>query len=345
MQSVFINFKSYFIFLFYGLFVVSLTSCDKKPKETPPAEKITMQPAPIFNADSAYFFVEKQVSFGKRIPNTASHVACGNYLVNTFKNYGWQVTEQVFEATAFDGTVLKSKNIIATWQPELKTRILLAAHWDTRPFADQEKDKNLHKQPIDGANDGGSGVGILLEIARSIANHTATNPQNNPKVGIDIILFDSEDYGQPEGTNSEQYKQDTWCLGSQYWAKNKHIAGYSAYYGILLDMVGAKDAKFHKEGQSMKFVPSITNKVWQTGIQLGYDNFFVDNTVEGIIDDHIYVNQIAKIPMLDIIEYAPENQSYFNKDWHTLNDNMTIIDRKTLKAVGQTVLQVVYNEN
>jgi hypothetical protein len=323
-----------------GVCLFSLWSCKTEVKEQPKAEKIVMQPVPEFNADSAYFFVEKQVGFGKRIPNTPEHIACGNYLATTLRNLGWQVTEQTFDATAFDNTVLKSKNIIASWKPEATTRVLLAAHWDTRPFADQEKDEKLKKQPIDGANDGGSGVGILLEIARTIAR----NPQMATPVGVDIIFFDSEDYGQPDGTTAETYKQDTWCLGSQYWAKNKHQANYSAYYGILLDMVGAKGAKFYKEGQSMKSVPSITNKVWQTGMQLGYTNFFVDKEVDGIIDDHVYVNQLAKIPMLDIIEYEPTDRNFFNKDWHTLNDNMTIIDRQTLKAVGHTVVQVIYNE-
>jgi glutaminyl-peptide cyclotransferase len=321
--------------------LLSLYACKSEtPKENTTQSPPIMQKSPEFNADSAYFFVEKQVSFGKRIPNTPAHIACGNYFVSYLKNIGWSVTEQLFDATAFDGKILKSRNIIASWKPENKTRILLAAHWDTRPFADQEKDEKLKTQAIDGANDGGSGVGILLEIARTIAN----TPNISSKVGIDIILFDSEDYGQPDGTNAENYKQDTWCLGSQYWAKNKHIKNYSAYYGILLDMVGAKGAKFYQEGQSMQYAPTITNKVWETAKALGYQETFVAKQVESIIDDHVYVNQLAAIPMLDIIEYEPSDKSYFNKNWHTLQDNMQIIDKETLKKVGQTVLQTIYNE-
>jgi hypothetical protein len=317
------------------------TACNTKTtKENTEIQKITMQKSPNFNADSAYYFVEKQVSFGKRIPNTPPHVACGDYLAKTLKDFGWIVIEQNFDATAYDGKILKSRNIIASWKPEISTRILLAAHWDTRPFADQEKDEKLRNQGIDGANDGGSGVGILLEVARIMAQ----NKDIASKVGVDIVFFDSEDYGQPEGTSSDDYKKDTWCLGSQYWAKNKHKENYSAYYGILLDMVGAKGAKFYKEGQSMKFVPTVTNKLWQTGQQLGYTDNFIDKEAEFIIDDHVYINEIAHIPMLDIIEYEPSDKAYFNNDWHTLNDNMTIIDRKTLKAVGQTVTQMIYNE-
>ncbi len=334
----------------FGLLAIPIlifNACEKKAsQETTNQEKtkIIMQKAPDFNADSAYYFVEKQVKFGKRIPNTVAHIACGDYLVNILRDYGWEVIEQKFDATAFDGKILKSRNIIASWKPEAKTRILLAAHWDTRPFADQEKDKTLHTQAIDGANDGGSGVGILLEMARVIASSKTLHPAIESKVGIDIIFFDSEDYGQPDGTTTETYKQDTWCLGSQYWAKNKHKENYSAYYGILLDMVGAKGAKFYKEGQSMKFVPTITDKLWLTAKDLGHEGYFIDKTAESIIDDHVYVNQIAHIPMLDIIEYENSDNNYFNKDWHTLHDNMSIIDKGTLKSVGQTVLQMVYNE-
>ena len=191
--------------IYYSLFAMLFTACNTKTSnETAKIEKIIMQKSPDFNADSAYSFVAKQVEFGKRIPNTSSHIACGNYLAATFRSFGWTVIEQNFEVQAFDGKTLKSRNIIASWKPEISTRILLAAHWDTRPFADQEKDEKLKNQPIDGANDGGSGVGILLEIARTMAQNQAITS----KVGVDIILFDSEDYGQPEGTSSENYKQD-----------------------------------------------------------------------------------------------------------------------------------------
>ena len=329
----------------FGLAVL-LASCETKKnngsltEQLNTATTIQLKKAPVFEADSAYAFVQKQVSFGTRVPNTPPHVACGNYLAATLKQYGWQVTEQPFEAKAFDGTVLKSKNIFAAWNPSATKRILLAAHWDTRPFADQEKDATKHKTPIDGANDGASGVAVLLEIARTVA----ASKEIPLEVGIDILLLDSEDYGQPEGTNSADYKQDTWCLGSQYWANNKHQANYGAYYGILLDMVGGMNAKFHQEQQSMKYAPSVVQQVWQIGQQLGYGQYFITQSSEPIIDDHIYINNIARIPMIDIIHYDPSDGNYFQNDWHTLNDNIKIIDKQTLKAVGQTVLQTVYNE-
>jgi glutaminyl-peptide cyclotransferase len=329
------------IFFACSLFLFACENQDNKKKENLETPKLVLQKTPDFRADSAYYFVEKQVSFGKRVPNTKSHLQCGNYLVSTLKRFGWQVVEQPFDALAFDNKVLKSRNIIASWQPQASKRILLAAHWDSRPFADQDADKTKQKEPIDGANDGGSGVAVLLEIARTVAANQAIALKD---VGIDLIFFDSEDYGQPEGTPAAEYKANMWCLGSQHWAKNKHKENYSAYFGILLDMVGGKNAKFHKEGQSMKYAPTITQTLWQTGQQLGYASYFVDREADAIIDDHVYVNEIAKIPMLDIIEYDNADGNYFNKHWHTQQDNLQNIDQQTLKAVGQTVLQVVYNE-
>lgn len=322
-------------FIFIGSFAFLLFSCgedsNKKTDKTIPDTEVIKKTeivAPSFNQDSAYAFIEKQVAFGPRVSNTPAHMQCADYLVSTLKKNGFQLIEQDFQAKGFDGKTLRSKNIIASINPSATKRILLAAHWDTRPWSDEDK-KNPTKK-FDGANDGGSGVGILLEIARSI-NQSA----KKPAVGIDIILFDAEDYGKSE-------HQDSYCLGSQYWAKNKHIPGYSAFYGILLDMVGAKGARFNKEGVSMEYAPSIVNKVWDQASALGYNQYFIHQTTGNITDDHYYVNKLGQIPMIDIIEYGSE--SGFGDYWHTQNDNMQVIDKATLKAVGQTLLQVLYNE-
>lgn len=319
---------------------VLFTGCERerKSERTAPAqaEQLTLVPSPEFNADSAFAFVKTQVDFGPRVPNTQPHIRCGNWIVDRLKQYGWQVTEQNFDAVAFDGTVLRSRNIIGSFNPQASKRILLAAHWDTRPFADED-DENIRK-PIDGANDGGSGVGVLLEVARAI--HLS---ETKPEVGVDIIFFDAEDYGTPEFWEGE-FKEDSWCLGSQHWSRNKHVPGYTAYYGILLDMVGAPNARFAKDEISMNYAPSVARKVWEIGQKLGYSHHFVNQTAGGFTDDHYYVNRIAKIPMIDIIEYDPSNGNYFSKVWHKHDDTIDNIDRNTLKAVGKTVLQTVYQE-
>jgi hypothetical protein len=325
--------------LIYGLLFGLLWSCDKTPKvEDKPLENPVKSIAcPAFNQDSAYAYIEKQVNFGPRVPNSEAHKKCGKYFVDAFKSMGWEVIEQDFTAKAWDGTELKSKNVIAVYNPNAEKRILLGAHWDTRPYADQEDDKSLHHKPIDGANDGASGVGVLMEIARSIQKSS-----QKPNIGIDIILFDSEDYGTPDFEDSNQ-EAEYWCLGSQYWSTHRHTIGYSAYYGILLDMVGAKDATFAKEGLSMQAAESVVNKVWQKGQGLGYGKYFVDKTVGGITDDHAFVIKNTGIKMIDIIQYNNESQ-FFGEYWHTHDDNIKVIDKQTLKAVGQTVLEVLYSE-
>ena len=321
--------------------VVVLLACEQEKKsgnKLLPEKEIQPEIAiPAFNGDSAYDFIEKQVNFGPRVPNKAAHKACAAFLVEKLKSYTPQVIEQDFESTAYDGTVLSLKNIIASFNPGQSKRILLAAHWDTRPFADQ--DSVAFNEPITGANDGGSGVGVLLEIARQL------HLNGDFDVGVDIILFDGEDYGVPANENGfRDVPYAGFCLGSQHWSRNKHIPNYSAYYGVLLDMVGARGAKFYQEGLSMNSAPTIVKKVWDYGHSLGYGDYFIYQKSEEILDDHKFVNQWANIPMIDIIEHDPSEGNYFGKYWHTHRDNMDLIDKNTLKAVGQTVLKLIYME-
>ncbi|WP_181304753.1 M28 family peptidase [Rufibacter sp. XAAS-G3-1] len=324
-----------------GLFLAAaLPACDKKTNsdtatvEQPAAAETVNVSA--FNADSAYQFVARQVSFGPRVPNTPAHRACGDYLIGKLEGYGGTLQVQSFTAKAYDGTTLDLRNIMAQFNPQASKRILLAAHWDTRHVAD--KDPQNPTTPIDGANDGASGVAVLLEIARQLQ----ANPLKGD-VGVDIMLFDGEDYGQPD--NAGDYIPDTWCLGSQYWAKNLLPKGYTANYGILLDMVGAKGARFAREETSRVYAGDVVEKVWKTAHQLGYSDYFPFQDSPGITDDHTYVIQHANIRMADIVAYDPSSpDGFFGPYHHRHTDNMDIIDRNTLKAVGQTVLHVVMTE-
>lgn len=313
--------------------VLVFISCNEEVKKQPVKASKTQEKAklerPNFNSDSAYAFIQKQVDFGPRVPNTPAHVATGNYLSQKLGSYNFEITEQTGQVVAFDGKKLNIKNIIGAYKTELNNRILLFAHWDTRPFADQDTERV--DEPILGANDGASGVGVLLEIARQI------NLQQ-PNIGVDIIFFDAEDYGERNGN------ADTWCLGSQYWANNPHKSGYSANFGILLDMVGAKDAIFTKESISMENATAYVNLVWNNAEALGHQKHFNKRPTTHVgIDDHYYVNKIAKIPSLDIIQYDPSTRA-FAPHWHTHNDNMAVIDKNTLQAVGETVLATVIQE-
>ena len=322
------------------LLLALLSACNSEgPVTDPPANAPALPalpPTPLFNPDSAYAFVAKQVSFGPRVPGTPPHTACADWMVAKLKGYGAQVIEQRATVKAFNGKELPLCNIIARFDTSSKERLLLLAHYDTRPFADKDKERPI--EPILGANDGGSGVGILLEIARQLGGK-----KHGP--GIDLLFTDVEDYGQPSGAITMDEKSiETWALGSQYFAKNPHVAGYTARFGILLDMCGARDARFYREAISMRFAPAIVNKVWRTAAAIGYGDRFVQESKYFVgTDDHLPINERLRIPTIDIIEFH-EPTNGFHPSWHTHADNMDVIDPATLKAVGQTVLESVWKE-
>ncbi|MDO9186209.1 MAG: M28 family peptidase [Bacteroidia bacterium] len=326
------RFKNKILLLFFVTTLFFLASCRNETEQTTETvdiknvgvKKVT---APDFNADSAYAYIKAQVDFGPRVPGTSSHAKCADYLVSKLKSYGLETIVQRGTVQTFDKKQFTLKNIIATFKPEAQSRILICSHWDTRPFADSDtKDKD---KPIDGANDGASGVGVALEIARQISTI-------QPNIGIDIIFFDLEDYGT-SGDN------ESWCLGSQFWAKNLHKTNYYANFGVLLDMVGGPNAIFPKESKSVEYASAAVDKVWKAASNIGYGNYFLSQTKEFVgVDDHIYVNQ-AGIPCIDIIEYNQATGG-FGDYHHTHKDNISLIDKNTLKAVGQTLLEVIYNE-
>ncbi|CAG5009913.1 hypothetical protein DYBT9275_04596 [Dyadobacter sp. CECT 9275] len=321
--------------LFLSLLAIQGCNNSTSSEQTSEQQAPKLVPAPAFNADSAYHFVKQQVNFGPRVPNTAAHKACGDYLVATLRKFGFQVTEQTFVATTFDGKKLNARNIIGSYNPQEPKRILLASHWDSRPFSDQ--DSTVKTKPVPAANDGASGVGVLLEIARVISTQA-----QKPGVGVDIIFFDAEDWGNSSEATDEY---SGFCLGSQHWAANKHVPNYTAYFGVLLDMVGAKGATFQKEGYSVQMADEVVREIWGLASRLGYSNYFIDQRGAAITDDHLPVNKVARIPMVDIIHTQQNNLSHtFFDQWHTSQDTMEHIDPKTLKAVGQTLVQVLYQE-
>ena len=311
------------IFYTYSFFVLYILLC-----HYPSLGQDTFKTPPPFNSDLAYLYIQKQVGFGPRVPNTKSHRLCGAYLKQQLNSLGAQVYVQRFQAKTFDGQTLALQNIIASFYPACSKRILLATHWDTRPWAD--KDQQRSTQPIEGANDGASGVGVLLAMAQAISEHPPTG------VGVDIIFFDGEDYGPPKGTIYTDDEMLYWCLGAQYWAAHPHIPQYKAVYGVLLDMVGAHDATFYREYCSMYYAASVVKKIWTSAQQLGHSRYFIPQDSKGhMLDDHVFVNQIARIPMINIVDHWPEAYSMFKSYHHTHGDNLSLIDPQTLQAVGE----------
>jgi len=321
--------------LMVGAFLLlAAISCGGQQGSRSDAKPGSVPGPPEFDPASAYGFVKKQVEFGPRVPGTPAHKACAEWFVKTLRQWTPDVIVQEFKARAFDGRPLEGRNIIASFDKDKKERVLLCAHWDSRPFADHDPDPANHFKPVLGANDGASGVGVLLEIARCLS-------LAKPAVGVDILLLDLEDFG--EHNNWRGNAQDSWGLGSQHWAKNPHLEGYRARFGILLDMVGAAGAVFHKEGTSMYFAQAIVEKVWTVARGLGLGRYFVETESDPLIDDHLYINQFARIPTADIIDYDARRGG-FPSSWHTIGDTLDKIDQATLAAVGRTVLAVVYQE-
>lgn len=303
-----------------------------------PAVTVTVPP---FNRDSAYHFVQKQVDFGPRVPGTPAHKKCAAWLVSEFTRMGMVVIEQKFTAQTYFGP-REAVNIIAQYRPELTNRVLLSAHWDTRHVAD--KDSKDQDKPILGADDGASGVGVLLEIARML--------QANPvELGVDLICFDAEDLGDDRGHEAGQSmmtqassdaKTQTWCLGSQHWSRNLHRPGYTAQFGILLDMVGARGALFPREGYSAQSAPRVQDRIWGIAAELGYGSYFPNRPGGFVTDDHVFIIRGARIPTVDIISIPNPPPNSFGSYHHTHADNMDIIDRNVLGMVGEVVATVLY---
>ncbi len=318
--------------------VLSLFAACQPNPAPPKTQEVPTVKVPEFNADSTYAFTEKQVSFGPRVTGSDAHRKCGDWAIAQFKKYDCTVIEQPFDAHIYDGTTKKARNIIAQINPEAQMRIFISAHWDSRNIAEEDKDPAKQKKAILGADDGATGVAAMIEIARVLQ----TNPLAK-NLGLDLIMFDAEDLGK---NDSEDTK--SWGLGSQHWAANPHVPNYQARYGILLDMIGAKNAVFPKEAVSQKYAPEIQDKIWQIAHEAGYSGFFSLDKCNGVTDDHYFVNDIGKIPTVDIInlDLSPGNGSYrFGAYHHTHDDNMSIIDKGTLKAVGQTLLNVIFRES
>ncbi len=312
------------LLLGWGLF-----SCENEPAKTPPAtptENRAPVTRPAFSADTAFSFIAQQLTFGPRVPNSSAHIQCAKWLESQFIAFGAQVTMQPASVTAWNGDRLSIVNIIASYRPEVPKRVMLSAHWDSRPFADQDDNPENHDDPVPAANDGASGVAVLLEIARQLQALP-------PDVGVDLMLWDAEDYGNPGSP-------DSYALGSQHWAKNPHVPQYRAAFGINLDMVGAAGAEFPREGYSMLYASQVVQNVWEAARELGHGQYFVSRRHDPIVDDHLYINQIAQIPMADVIDIRPG--SGFFGAWHTLDDDLSQINKATLQAVGETVLAVVY---
>ena len=322
----------YFLFAIVLSFLsaCSFASHSEKTKQ----DDTIVRVVPTFNPDSAYQYVKAQCDFGPRVPGTEAHTACLQYFVEQFSRFGADtVIVQEGESMIYDGTKMPIRNVVASYGLGKPNRVMICAHWDSRPFADNDINPDNRRKAIIGANDGASGVGVMMELARQLG-------QKNAAVGVDLILFDLEDWGAPDWEQSK-LSDGGWALGSKYWASRPHIPGYQAQFAILLDMVGAQGAQFYREYFSDQYASWVVDRVWNKAADLGLGHVFVNQRGGGVTDDHINVNR-AGIPCIDIIQFQTDTETGFGDYWHTHNDDMRNIDPLTLDAVGRVLMEIIY---
>lgn len=278
-----------------------------------------------FSADSAYNHILAQCQFGARVPGSEAHRKCGDWIVAQFRSLGLEIEEQLAPITMWDGKTFTCRNIIAKTQGGDKnlSPFVICAHWDSRPWADEDPDVSKRQEPVMAANDGASGVAVMLEVARLL-------PQLQSQRPVHFVCFDLEDYGKSEYANS-------FARGAEYWAMQCNTI-YEG--GLLLDMVGGKDARFCREGFSLRYASNLVARTWAAAKTAGAGKFFPDENGGVIDDDHKPMNEIAGIPTIDIIPYYQmAGVPSFGPTWHTTHDTPENISRETLGAVGQTLLQ------
>ena len=325
----------------YIVLLTLLGSCGHKTQSSyAEADTLILRPCPQFQADSAMSHIKTQCTFGPRVTGTEASLLCAQWIKSAFERYNCVTEFQDDTVKIWDGTRLPCRNIIARINPDQSDRILICAHWDSRPWADNDPDSTNHRTPVLAANDGASGVAVMLELARAISESPFTT------LGIDFVCFDAEDMGTPEWADEvDDTATSTWCLGSEVWAHKARMSGYEARYGILLDMVGGRGATFAREQVSNQYAAPLLNLVWSLASQLGYSSFFVKREGGAIMDDHVNVNSIAAIPCIDIVPNYEHGPSSFGPTWHTVHDTPDNIDPATLNAVGHTLIQLIYNES
>jgi hypothetical protein len=277
--------------------------------------------SPGFDAARAFGYLERQVAFGPRIPGSAGHRRQLEWMRELLRSRADTLIEQRFTHRTARGERLPLTNLWARFRPELAERVLLVAHWDTRPYAERSLDPADRALPVPGANDGASGTALLLELATLLAARP-------PPLGGDLLFVDGEDYGPAA---------DDMLLGAKHFAANLP-AGYAPRFAVVLDMVADRSPRFPVEGYSAELAPEVVRRVWETAAALGHGDVFVAEVAEPIADDHLPLNE-AGIPAVVVIdlEYGPGNRY-----WHTLDDVPARTSARTLGLVAEVVVALVY---
>jgi len=291
------------------LLLVLLLSCQARGTPRRPRE---------FDGGHAFSYVEQQMQFGPRIPNTPAHERAGDWILAQLRTRADSVIVQQWTQQTRAGARLNLRNFLARFRPEVAERVLFLAHWDTRPHADQSQNLGQQRLPVPGANDGASGVAVLLGVADALK-------AKPPAVGVDLLFVDGEDYGNFSDSTET-------LMGSQYFAAHQP-AGYPPLYAVLWDMVGDKDLRIGYEGNSQAFAPEVVDRVWRTAYDLGYGRYFVPQVESTLTDDHVAL-QKAGIHAIDVVDF---NYPY----WHTPEDTIDKVSAASLQVVGDVAVALV----
>jgi glutaminyl-peptide cyclotransferase len=295
-------------------------------------DRIFSRPKTAFVGDSALSYARQQVAFGPRVPGTPQAQRAGDWIVRMMRARADTVIEQRWTHTTADGKKLPLRNVLARFRPDAPQRILYLTHWDTRPTADLDPIIGNRGDPIPGANDGASGVGLLVALGDALK-------RTPPNVGVDLLFVDGEDYGR----DFEAPYTDV-LLGSQYFALNLPSADYRPIFGVLWDMIGDADLNILQEGNSVRQAPEVVSRVWQKAAELGYEKYFIPRQGLDVTDDHVpLLNKGLRVIDVIDLDYGPlgpdgvANPNYH----HTLQDTMDKISAKSLQIVGDVALSLL----
>jgi Peptidase family M28 len=290
-------------------------------------------PKTAFDGQAAYAMVKTQVDFGPRVPGTPGWQKTGDWIVAQLKQLGDSVTEQRFQHVTPAGDTIPIRNIIAHIAPEKTQRVLYVTHWDTRPTADNDPVIGNRTRPIPGANDGASGVAMLIQVAAALK-------KTPPTVGVDLLFVDGEDYGSFDNY-SDTLSNPNVLIGSTYYAAHMDTTR-KPLYGVLWDMIGDKNLDIYQEGNSVSEAPEVVTRVWQVAQQLGYAKYFINSGGEAFWDDHTpFLHR--DIHVIDVIDgdYGPKDALHPDGWHHTLEDTVDKVSAQSLQIVGDVAVKLV----
>jgi glutaminyl-peptide cyclotransferase len=271
-----------------------------------------------FNGPTAFTYVERQMAFGPRIPNKPGHTQTGDWLLAELRARADTVIVQEIRHVIRRGDTLRLRNFFARFRPQATERVLFMAHWDTRPMADRSENLGQQRMPVPGANDGASGVAVLLGVADALKARAPTG-------GVDLLFVDGEDYGDFADTNDV-------LIGSRWFAAHQP-AGYQPLFAVLFDMVGDKDLQIYQEGNTVAFAPEVVQRVWRVAAERGHERQFVPSVRHTLTDDHVAL-QKAGLHAIDVVDF---DYPY----WHTTEDTLDKVSAASLQIVGDVAVALV----